>query len=142
MLGRVMPLLVLTGTIALATSEGPATVAKVQDAVRTLLQRSEIQESAKLLRVEIAQGNQIPLPGRADQLAQFLRETRTADASRDVTLDFWQHPLVLEREDRETVILLSWGPNGARDECAKSAESGPDSDDICEAIAVPRGAGR
>ncbi len=142
MLGRVMPLLLLTGTVAVAASEGKETVAKVQNAVRTILQRSEIQDTAKLLRGEAEMGNRIPRPGQADDLANFLRETKTAFGGRDVTLDYWQHPLVLEQEGREVLVLLSLGANGARDQCAKDNEMSPDGDDVCESIQVPRTAGQ
>ena len=139
MLGRVMPLLLLTGTVAVVTSEGPQTVAKVRDAVRAILQRSEVQDSAKLLRAELARGGEIPRPGRPEALAQFLHETKSAGSDRDVALDYWQHALVLEREDAESLLLLSLGSNGQRDACAKGGEDTADCDDICERIEVPRG---
>ncbi len=135
-LGRVMPLLVLTGTIAVAASEGPQTIAKVQNAVRTLLQRSELQATARQLQADADQGSKIPRPDRPAELATYLRSTRTAETDRDVTRDYWQHPLVLERDDPQTLLLLSLGANGERDACVKTSETSAESDDICEPVTV------
>ena len=138
MLGRVLPLLLVTGTVAVATSEGPATVAKVQGAVRTILQRSELSDTAKLMRSEVERGSPVPKPGNADALAAWLREIKSADAKRDVTLDHWQHPFVLESAGANGLILLSLGINGKRDACIQKDETTADADDICETIPLPR----
>ena len=136
-LGRVMPLLLLSGTVAVAGQEVPDTIAKAQNAVRTILQRSELEEVAHQLRADIALGTHVPKPGQADELKTYLREAFVTQRDRDVTLDHWEHALVLERTGPRQMTLLSLGANGERDACAqKDVESATD-DDLCVDVELP-----
>lgn len=139
MLGRLMPLFLLTGTVATAATQGPATVKRVTDAVLVILQRSEIQEFARILQADATLGSSLPKPGHPEALAAWLQENAKGTGGRDVTLDRWDNPYRLERDGARDLTFLSLGPNGSRDTCVRSEEATKDDDDICETIEVPRG---
>lgn len=141
-LGRIMPILLMSGTVAVAATEVPKTVEKAQNAVRTILQRSEIQEFAQQLRTDMALGSKLPRPGNKAELEAFLREAAIGQHDRDVTLDHWEHPLRLEKANPKLLVLLSTGVNGERDACAGKDQTDPADDDICEEIELQPGAFR
>lgn len=136
-LGRIMPLLLLSGTVAVAGQEVPKTVEKARNAVKTILQRGELEEVVRQLRADLTLGTPTPRPGNPEQLAAYLKEAMVGQRDRDVTLDHWEHPLVLEQTGPRELTLLSTGVNGERDACASKDSDSQTDDDICVSVELP-----
>ncbi len=129
-----LPILFVVGGSVLVVTQGPKAVAKAQNMVKTKLQRGELAETAKSMRLDIAEARKVPRPGHPDDLADYLRELRAAEKQKDVALDAWQRPFLLEWDQGRQAVFRSRGANGDRDACTTEDFGSDGGDDICERI--------
>jgi hypothetical protein len=134
---RLLPGAFVVGLLLVGASRGPQLIAKVRGMIQAKMQRGELQETARLMRSDAAEGKTLPRPGRPDELAAYLRETGKITPDTDVTRDRWQRLLVLERDPAGQLLLRSFGIDGVRDACTEDGQESAESDDICATIPRP-----
>ena len=135
---RFLSIAFLVGLLLVGASRGPLLLAKLRGMFHAKMQRGELQETARLMRADAAEGKTLPRPGRADELAAYLRDIAKPEDGKDATRDRWQRPLVLERDAAGQLVLRSLGIDGVRDKCTEDGEDSAQSDDICATIPPPQ----
>ena len=163
-LARIMPALLVVGG-GIAAAKGGLTVGTdIIDTVKAVMVRYELASATKLLESDFVLSGRLPGSSSRGALSNYLRENMKGSFGRDPGLDMWNTPYRLRRV-AGGVAIVSYGPNGQRDECAdanlddemrslakridharatevgaeaegESAEAPPRDDDICALIGL------
>jgi hypothetical protein len=153
-LTRILPILMAVGSAGVLAKGGTQVVTQMIETVRVVMTRSELAQCARLLEADAVLGHRLPTTEAA--FANYLRDNLRGRSGRDVTLDMWDSPYRLGRDERRRVVL-SVGANGKRDACvntnsASAAAAGPAganataaaaaNDDVCVKLILPKASGR
>jgi hypothetical protein len=135
---RLIPLLLAASVIKTAAVGAPdiSQFSDVLERTKAGTQRGELRSYAEMLESDAIVGSGLPPIGDADKLAEWLRANSQAKG-RDVAVDAWGRPFLLEKQSNSVALILSLGPNGNRDKCIEGVTLTADEDDICEKVEVP-----
>lgn len=116
-LARILPALLVVGG-SVAAAKGGATVGSdIIDTVKAVMTRYELASATKLLESDFVLSGRLPGSSSPDALSIYLRDNMKGSFGRDPGLDMWNTPYRLRRV-AGGVAVVSYGPNGQRDECA------------------------
>lgn len=134
---RLIPILFAASLVKTAVV-GPPDMSQlfgVVERTRFGAQRGELRSYAEMLESDAVVGQGLPKLGDAEKLAAWLHENSQAKG-RDVAVDLWGRPFLLEKLNESAALILSLGPNGVRDICVEGITYTDEDDDICERVDV------
>ena len=123
MLGRLIPLLLVTGGLLLTFKIGGKLVGQVGDVARSVLTRSELSNIKKSILGTYGYTSKRPRFYGQEELADFIREEMHS-AGRDPAKDMWGSYYLLEIVSGDLYELRSLGPNGYRDKACSGSVGG------------------
>ena len=118
-LTRILPALLVVGGGAAAANGGATVGADLMDTVKVVMVRYELASAVKLLEADFVLSGSLPGSSSPEALSIYLRENMKATFGRDSGLDMWNGPYRLRRVGGG-IAMVSYGPNGQRDECAEA----------------------
>jgi len=146
-LARMVPVLIMTGGIAVGVRYGQALYQDVVENVKILVTGIELSRIADEIRYHHVTCQTLPPVEPPDEFSAFLRDSLSPQfLERDVALDYWEEPYRIEN-DEEDLVVLSTGPDRERTFCAhgrkeadapapEEGEAPPD--DICATVRLEK----